>query len=206
MLEQEIISLLPADIILPDKGDWKEPVGRYLLTAYLADPTDTRILTYCFPTINAVLVANLDRLSQLGWDQSEIFNSLVLALVPSLHKYQPAKGELFPYLLYLLRFRVIDIVSKRRLNYVPLDENHDEPYEDQSYLTLQDLIRFIRAEQKRVGPTASRIFGAISAIISDSRLNLHSQEVIISHVCSMTKMPDVIIKPIYDRLLERFTE
>lgn len=204
-IEADQIRLL-GDYQPRNRGDWDEAVGLELWKAWIRTPQDTRIVTYCFPTINAVLVANLSRLAQLGLEQQEVFNQLVLALIPSLTKYQPAKGELFPYLLWCLRFRVLDLISKRRMQTVPIEEDWDQPGDDSAKHELCDLLGFILKDRKRTGPTGKSILNAIYLVLTDQRLVLLDQRTILAHVCKRCGICIEIVEPYYNRLLERFTQ
>lgn len=166
-----------------------------------------RLLTYCFPLIQAMMVKNIYTLKRSRLEEGEIFNTLCLSLLAAFPKYNPTRGRLFTFFTLMLHFRIKDVCRPRRDdNTDPLDD-WDMPVEDDAFHLLEDFKAFLFKLAIEQGPTASRMLRAFVEILTDHRASIEygrSQDRIKAGIARKTTLPRAIVDPFYASLLTRW--
>ena len=203
-LEQAILASLPPEIAL-GAGYFKEVVAQDLYRAWLADPTDMRLLEYAFPLINSVMVKYMPLLKNSPLEQGEIFNTLCLQIYDSFRRYSPARGRLFTFLTITTTFRIKDLVRGSKIQVVQL-EDWDASIDDSAFYVLEDFKQFLRKFKHTQGRTAKRMLDAWLEVLDHEEIvATRLQGHIIARVGQLTALPKAVVEPFYRTVLDRFT-
>lgn len=205
-LEAEVIQTLQITLDM-GRNYFKEPVAGYLYDQWVLNHDDTRLLIYCFPLIQSIMVKYLNCFN--GLDQEDVFNSLCIILLEHFPKYKPANGRIYTYLTLITHYKLKDILtanSKYKSRHYDLVEEWDSPVIDlDSYATLLDFKIFLTKLQKESGQTLTRIIDALLLTLDD-RNNIHLQDrkMLVQHLCTLTKLPDELIIHTLNRIQDRY--
>ena len=188
-------------------GIWKEKVGVALLNAWLRDPSDTRIITYCMPLV-LIQILRHKRLLQHS-DLDDVFQSVILAVYEFLGKYQRSKGRLFTYLTMKIQFEVRDLANTPKIvhskNTIELVAKENMAVgEDDAIHFYYDFMAYLYKRRRQEGKTSRRILTAMVNTLHSRRLNVQKQCHLVEAVCSKTQLPKVLIKNYLDLLLREY--
>jgi hypothetical protein len=204
-VEREVLTQLPeAKSVI--KVYFKEAVAQVLYQAWIEDPTDMRLLTYCFPLIQSMMVKNIFILKHSRLEEGEVFNTLCLNLLAAFPKYNATRGRIFTFCTLMLHFRIKDVCRPRNDNTDPLDD-WDMPVEDDAFHLLEGFKAFLCKLAFEQGPTASRMLRAFVEILTDHKAAIEygrSQDRIKAGIAHKTGLPRAIVDPFYTSLLTRW--
>ena len=193
-----------------EEVDWyfNEAVAQVLYKAWVENNSDNRIVSYSFPLILAMSKKNTALFENIGMDYPEIFSILTVGLIKALNKYDTSRGRLFSYLTRILTFRIYDInqyyLKNKKVEMYELLEN-DMPYEDHSGEVLNDFLTFLRKLSRTEGKTMQTILSAwVYIIVHEPGLASQGQDVIMSQISKRTKLPEVLVKPMYLKTIQRY--
>ncbi len=186
---------------------FKEKVGQVLIKAWRADPADTRIVTYSMPLMLAAMVRRKNLLSHSCWD--DVFQGLALEVLGRLGGYIEARGALFTFLTLTINFAVLDLAkppltgSSEPFLQVELDEDVRQ-VEDEAVYAFADFLAYLRQLRLREGQTSGKILGAMLEVLTSEHLNVQKQCHLIDALLAKTRLPKVIVKPYFERVLNSY--
>ena len=207
-LEKKVMNHLD---LKPSINYFKEEVAQYLYNAWLKDNGDTRIIEYCFPMIQSIIVKHINLLN--GLPQEEVFNSLVVILLEHLPKYKPTfndkKRRLFTYFTLILNFKIKDILThniKIKNTEYSLEEDMDNPLDTtEAQDTLLDFKMFITQLKDSQGPSSDVFLSALLTILDDSsKYHAQDRRMLLTHLVAMTKYPPELVTHMLNRTIERY--
>lgn len=203
-VERDVLSALPEPTPVT-RVYFKELVAQILYQSWSEDHTDMRLLTYCFPLIQSMMVKHILSLRQSPLEECEVFNTLVINLLAAFPKYNASRGRIFTFCTLILHFRIKDICRGKANITEPLDD-WDMPVDDGAYHLLEGFKAFLCKLASDQGPTASRMLRALIEILTDDTpINYaRSQDQIKTGIAHKTGLPRAIVDPYYTALLTRW--
>ena len=205
-LELDILNILDLTIDF-SSNYFKEPVAQHLYTNWAANNNDTRLLIYCFPLIQSIMVKYLPCFN--GLDQEDVFNSLCVILLEHFPKYKPENGRLYTYLTLITHYKLKDILTantKHKDRHYELIEDWDSPVINiDAFAVLLDFKIFLTKLKEESGITLNKIIDALLLTLDD-KVNIHLQDrkMLVQHLCNLTKLPDELIIHTLNRIHERY--
>ena len=201
-IEQDVIAMLPeADEINPFY--FKEPVAQYLYQCWYLDRSDMRLLIYCFPLIQSIMVKHVQMLKKLDLEENEIFNILCINLLTAFAKYNTMRGRLYTYCTLIMHFRIKDLRRNKHSLCDPL-EDWDTPVDDTGFHQLADFKLFLVRLKEEQGATANRMLDAFLSLIECPVTLSLTQEQIHREISRRSGFPLLIVQPFYRSLIVRF--
>ena len=205
-LELYILNLL--NLTYEEKSNYfKEPVAQHLYSCWLANHDDTRLLIYCFPLIQSIMVKYLNCFN--GLEQEDVFNSLCIILLEHFPKYKADNGRLYTYMTLITHYKLKDILTahnKHKSRHYELHEDWDSPVDVMASISaLIDFKMFLIELKKLNGKNLNRIIDALLLTLDDTSIHhLQDRKMLTQHLCNLTKLPDELITHTLNRIQERY--
>jgi hypothetical protein len=178
-----------------------ESVAQILYLAWLNDKSDNRIVMYCLPLIKSIMVSKHNLLS--SQESCEVFQNCVVEVIEELGKYNPLKGRIYTYMVMMIFYKVYDLAKPSKYAVIPIEE-YDEPYVQDAIFQFNDFLSFLQKMVETQGKTSGRILTSMIQILTSNHINIQKQSNLIDMICSKTKLPDILVRQYYFRLLERY--
>ena len=207
-IEQDVLNELDDTVL--STHYFKEDVAQYLYQAWVINNEDTRILVYCFPLLQSIIVRYVRFMNDAnGLEKTEVFNNLCLIVLQHLPKYKPGNGRLYTYLTLICNFKLKDqlTASTKYINkHYSLDEEWDTETSISPFINLLDFTIFLTELKKEsAGKTLSTIIDALLLVINDeSMYNCSDRKMLIQHMVKITKLPEIIIETSLTLLTEKY--
>jgi hypothetical protein len=184
-----------------EKCYFHEPVAQILYAAWLRDPSDNRIALYCLPLIKSIMVSKHNLLASK--DSSEIFQTCCVELMEELPKYKKEKGRIYTYMTMMIFYKIYDLTKPCKYTSIPI-EDYDEPYSNEAIFQFNDFMSFLQKLKVSQGKTSTKILTSMMEIIQSKKILFQKQDQLIDMICTQTKLPDVLVRQYFYRVLERY--
>jgi hypothetical protein len=186
---------------LDKKYYFHEAVAQILYADWQKDHSDNRIILYCLPLVKSIMVSKHNLL--VSKDISEVFQTCCVELMEELPKYRKEKGRIYTYMTMMIFYKIYDLTKPAKYTSIPI-EDYDEPYSNDAIFQFNDFISFLQKLKVSQGKTSSKILTSMMEIIQSKKILFQKQDQLIDLICTQTKLPDVLVRQYFYRVLERY--
>jgi len=191
---------------------FKEEVAQYLYRAWQQDNKDTRIVEYCMPLIQSLMVSRVKLISLNKLEPLEVFNQMAYHILRVLPNYNKDLGKLYTYFNQRIPWWLHDMFEEEKGFYVGLEPNYNLnaiTINYESLYMLEDFKVFIRKiplslELNEDNRTLFMVCQTFQDLLKEDKINFTKQTHIISAICKRSGLKRPQVKMVYRQILRLY--